>query len=261
MSLAVIIQARLTSTRLPGKVLKEISGATALQRCLDRCRRIPGMDALIVAVPDTEQDEPVATEALRCGAAVVRGHATDVLNRYAKAARAAQADIVMRVTSDCPLIDPGICGRVLELFERSGADYASNNMPARFPHGLDCEVFKADLLLRADLEAKHPYEREHVTPWLRKNRDLVHACLLGPGRGLESMRWTLDHAEDLEFFRALFRAFGPRAPLASAAELAAFCLRRQDLLNINNRYVDHSRLAATDRAEIETAPQPLQLAA
>jgi spore coat polysaccharide biosynthesis protein SpsF len=261
MTLAVIIQARMGSSRLPGKVLKDIAGASALKRCLDRCRRIPGMDSLIVAVPDTEIDEPVASEALRCGASVVRGSTTDVLSRYAKSARAAQADVVMRITSDCPLIDPVICGRVIELFERSGADYACNNMPARFPHGLDCEVFKADVLLRADIEAKLPYEREHVTPWLRKNRDLVHACLLGPGRGLETMRWTLDHQDDLDFFRSLFRAFGPRAPLASAAEFAAFCMRRQDLLSINAGWIDRSRLEATDRAEIETAPQPLQIAA
>jgi spore coat polysaccharide biosynthesis protein SpsF len=121
MNLAVIIQARMGSTRLPGKVLKDIAGASALQRCLDRARNIPGLSSLIVAVPDTEQDEPVATEALRCGASVVRGHPTDVLARYAKAARAAQADVVMRITSDCPLIDPAICGRVIDLFERSGA--------------------------------------------------------------------------------------------------------------------------------------------
>jgi spore coat polysaccharide biosynthesis protein SpsF len=261
MTLAVIVQARMTSTRLPGKVLKDIGGASALKRCLDRCRRIPGMDSLIVAVPDTEEDEPVAREALLCGASVVRGHPSDVLNRYAKAARAGEASVVMRVTSDCPLIDPAICGRVIELFERSGADYACNNMPARFPHGLDCEVFKAEALLRADLEAKDPYDREHVTPWIRKNKHYVHACLLGPGRGLETLRWTLDQADDLEFFRALFRTFGPRAPVASAAELAAFVLRRQDLLQINARWVDHKRLESADRAEIETAPQPLQSAA
>ena len=172
-----------------------------------------------------------------------------------------EADVVMRVTSDCPLIDPAICGRVIELFERSGADYACNNMPARFPHGLDCEVFKTDALLRADLEAKDPYDREHVTPWIRKNKNLVHACLLGPGRGLEGLRWTLDHADDLEFFRAFYRAFGPRAPIASAAEIAAFVLRRQDLHQINARWVDHKRLESSDRAEIETAPQSLQIAA
>jgi spore coat polysaccharide biosynthesis protein SpsF (cytidylyltransferase family) len=200
----VIVQARLGSSRLPGKVLMNLAGRTVLSHVIERCAAIPGADAVCIAVPDLAQDDPVAEEALKCGALVARGPEADVLARYAIAARESRATTVMRITSDCPVIDPEVCGQVLRLVTEGGADYACNNLPPSFPHGLDCEAFKAEWLLRAETEAELPSEREHVTPWLRNHPTLRRSVLAGPGGDTIHHRWTLDTPDDLDFLRALF---------------------------------------------------------
>jgi spore coat polysaccharide biosynthesis protein SpsF len=261
MTLAVIVQARMGSTRLPAKVLEDLGGRTALARCLARCQTIPGADIVVAAVPDGADNDPVAREAASTGAAVVRGSESDVLARYAKAARAVRATTVMRVTSDCPFIDPAVCAAVIALYFETGADYASNTMPALWPHGLDCEIFPARLLYEAETAAEEPYDREHVTPWLRRAPGLVRAGLQGPGGGLERLRWTLDQPEDLAFFRAVYDAMGERAAHASSAEIAALCLRRPDIVALNAGRIDEARLAARVLPERLSAPVGLPKAA
>lgn len=261
MTLAIIVQARFGSTRLPGKILNPLGSKSALARVLDRCARIDGADHVIAAIPDTEADNAVAREAESAGYAVSRGSESDVLSRYAKAARDCGAEYIMRVTSDCPFIDPTICDRVVNLLHSTHADYASNSMPALFPHGLDCEVFPAVLLYRADRLASEPGDREHVTPWLREHPHLRRACLVGPGQGLERLRWTLDYAEDLAFFEAVYAELGEAAATVSAAQLAALCLRRPDLVAINAGRLDLRRLEDGEQAEIVSAPTTLRDAA
>lgn len=261
MTLAVIVQARHGSTRLPGKILNPLGEKSALMRVLDRCARIPGADQVVCAVPDTDADDAVAREAEAGGYAVSRGSEHDVLSRYAKAARDSGADYVMRVTSDCPFIDPDICGQVIDLMRQTRTDYACNDMPPLFPHGLDCEVMPGILLHEADRLASSPEEREHVTTWLRNHAHLQKACLRGPGQGVERLRWTLDYAEDLEFFQAMYREFGEAVATMSAAELVGICLRRPDLVAINSGRLNEHRLADEDRAEIQSAPQSFHLAA
>ena len=192
---------------------------------------------------------------------VTRGDEHDVLARYASAAREVGADIVMRVTSDCPFIDPAICGRVRDLLIASEADYACNNMPAKFPHGLDCEAFSAQRLYDAEWLARTLHEREHVTPWMRAREDLVKVCLAGPGSGLERFRWTLDHPEDLLFARAVYDQLGERAATAPWTEVAALCLRRPDIVAINAERADGARLKHAMRADLVTTPTPFALAA
>ncbi|WP_417482169.1 cytidylyltransferase domain-containing protein [Maricaulis sp.] len=261
MTLAIIVQARFGSTRLPGKILNPLGEKTALARVLDRCARIGGADHVIAAIPETDADDAVAEAAREAGYAVSRGSEDDVLSRYAKAVRDCGAEYVMRVTSDCPFIDPQICERVIALLQDTHADYASNSMPPLFPHGLDCEVFPAVLLYRADRLAREPGDREHVTPWLRQHPHLSHASLTGPGQGLERLRWTLDYAEDLEFFQAVYAELGEAAATASAAELAALCLRRPDLVAINAGRLDQRRLDGCEQAEIVSAPYRFRAAA
>jgi len=257
MTVAVIVQARTGSSRLPGKVLEQIGSKPALLWCLDRCREIVDVDNVVCAVPDDRKDDEVAELAADSGYFVTRGSEHDVLSRYAKAAREIEATTIMRVTSDCPLIDPQIAGQVLDLLHSSGVDYASNTMPPRFPHGLDCEAFSAELLFAAEQQAKTPFEREHVTPWFRNHPALNRVNLLGPGGGVEKLRWTLDLPEDLEFFRTLALEFSGDACTANAAELVAFCFRRPDISQINRTGIDEKRLQNIARANLQSAPSRL----
>lgn len=193
------------STRLPGKVLKPLGGLTALAQCLRRCAAVPGIDRVVCAVPEGEAEAPLVAEAERCGALVVRGPSDDVLRRYALAARAVDAETVMRVTSDCPLIDPILCGRMLDKLRGEGLDFVCNNTPHSWPHGLDAEVFTRALLEEADAKAADPFEREHVTPWMRKASHVRRGNIARDGEDLSHRcRWTLDYPEDYAFLAALF---------------------------------------------------------
>jgi spore coat polysaccharide biosynthesis protein SpsF (cytidylyltransferase family) len=260
MKTAVIVQARYGSSRLPGKALLPLGRGTVLSQVLARCAAIPGVDAVVCAAPDSADSDLVAEEAMRCGAQVARGSETDVLSRYAKAARAIGADIVMRITSDCPFIDPLVCGKVLALLAERGAQYASLDMPATWPHGLDCEAFPARLLYDAEQKAQALHEREHVTPWIRA-RAAPKATLTGPGAPFTAMRWTLDWPEDYQFLSAIAEVLGARAISATAAEVASLCLRRPDIFAINAARCDQNRLASPLRAEIVTAQIGFPLAA
>lgn len=199
-----IVQARTGSSRLPGKVLRPLGGRSALSHVLARCAAVPGVDTVCCATTILAADDAVAAEAADCGATVHRGPVDDVLARYAGAAGEQNADVILRVTSDCPAIDPALCGVLVRLRAESGAGYAANNMPPSWPHGLDCEAFTLETLCRADSEATDPFEREHVTPWMRTSPDVVRANLEAPPGLPAQTRWTLDYPEDYAFFDALY---------------------------------------------------------
>ena len=197
----VIIQARIGSSRLPGKVMMPLGSKTVLAHVIERCHAITGIDAVCCAIPDGLADNVVAAEAWRAGAQVFRGAEADVLERYWRAAVWLRLDVVLRVTADCPLLDPAVCADVLALRQATGADYACNNQPPSWPHGLDCEAFTFTALNRAARDAFRPWQREHVTPWLREDEATVRANLAMPGEPADHHRWTLDTAQDLEFLR------------------------------------------------------------
>ncbi|GAB2176703.1 UDP-2,4-diacetamido-2,4,6-trideoxy-beta-L-altropyranose hydrolase [Dongia sp. agr-C8] len=227
-----IIQARFGSTRLPGKVLKPLGKGVVLDHAIRRCRAIPSVDAVVIATTERKEDGAIVAAAERAGALVHRGSAEDVLSRYAGAAKLAEADVVLRVTSDCPLIDPGICDRVVRLRDEAGADYAANNMPRLYPHGLDCEVFTRAALERADATATAPYDREHVTPWLRRTADVRRTSLIGPGWPAVQQRWTLDFPEDYDFFAALFPLL-PQDRIAGMDEVLGILAAHPEIVAIN----------------------------
>jgi spore coat polysaccharide biosynthesis protein SpsF (cytidylyltransferase family) len=235
-----IVQARFHSSRLPGKTCLRLGDGTVLGEVLARCAMIPGIDAVCCAVADDGLSAPVAAEARRAGAIVFLGSNEDVLDRYLQAARATKADIVLRVTSDCPLIDPELSAEVLARLAESGADYASNNMPPGFPHGLDCEAFTIEALLRADAASRDKGEREHVTPWLRNAAGIRRASLVGPGGGLAEQRWTVDWPEDYLFVHALFERLGGMRP--AWREVAELVASEPGLATLNAMRVDRGRL-------------------
>ena len=227
-----IVQARLGSTRLPGKVLKPLGGQRVIDHVMARCRAIPSVDEVVIATTVLPEDDAVVAAAAAAGIGVFRGDSSDVLQRYAGAARMSSAEVVLRVTSDCPLIDPAICERVIRLRADAGADYAANNMPRLFPHGLDCEVFTRAALEAADRTAQDPYDREHVTPWMRRTAGLSRTSLIGPGWPAMQHRWTLDFPEDYDFFSALFPLLPPDEIPSSNAVLAILA-DRPDIAGIN----------------------------
>lgn len=202
MKTLVITQARMTSTRLPGKVLRQVGGVTMLEHHLDRLSAA-GLST-VVATTTNLDDDPVATLADKLGAGVVRGSEHDVLSRFALAVREFAPDVVVRVTSDCPLIDGEVVRRGVEAWEAAGdpALYASNALERTYPRGLDFEVFSASALLEADARATEKPHREHVTPWLYAD-DSRPKLNLPWERDASAYRITLDTPEDLELLRLL----------------------------------------------------------
>ena len=213
MKIAVIVQARMGSSRLPGKVLLPLGEISVLEHVLTRCKAIINVDVVCCAMPDTDDSTPIALLAERLDIHVFKGPEHDVLARYYGAARAVKADIVLRVTADCPMIDPKVCGSVLELLCGRQVEFACNNMPPTWPHGLDCEVVTFASLERAHLEANRAYEREHVTPWIRSHPNISKANLIGPANGTEEHRWTIDNERDYAFLQAVWK----RLPLGCEA--------------------------------------------
>lgn len=234
MKTAIVVQARVGSGRLPGKVLKPLGPRTVLEEVLRRCTAVPGADIVVCAVPDGSADEPVVCLAQSVGATVVRGPEADVRARYLLAADAVGADVVLRVTSDCPLIDPELCAAVLTARAAAGADYCANNMPPSFPHGLDCEAFTVSALRRAADADGPDGDREHVTPWLRRSDGIARAALVGPGGAFAGQRWTLDWPEDLDFLRAAVDLADERDRFVPWFDLASRLAARPDLLAINS---------------------------
>ena len=225
MTTAVIVQARMGSTRLPGKVMLDLAGEPVIAHVLGRCRRIRNADIAVCAISDLPASDPIEALARKCGAMVYRGSEDDVLARHLAAAQSVNATVVMRITSDCPLIDPEICDRVAELRSAQGADYASNNLPRTFPHGLDCEVFTFDVLAQAASLARGSEERQHVTPWMRSAPHLKRANLSSGDPTLARHRWTLDYSEDLDYMRAIFAMLPADCPgrLADILHLLEQC--------------------------------------
>jgi spore coat polysaccharide biosynthesis protein SpsF len=230
---ACIVQARVGSTRLPGKVLESLGHAPVLEHVLRRCQAIAGVDEVVCATVEGVDGEAVAGLADDLDVATYRGSERDVLARYHGAAHAVDADIVLRVTSDCPLIDPEVCAAVLRLRDEAEADYAANNMPPSWPHGLDCEAFTIDALDEAAAIATAAEDHEHVTPWIRRNRAFHRVNLAGPGGELVGQRWTLDYPEDLAFLRAVYQRL-PEGRAGRSWRAAAAVVEREPQLALIN---------------------------
>ncbi len=211
MKVVAVIQARMGSTRLPGKVLMKLGGEPMLVRVVKRTARAEVIDQIVVAVPDSDENDVLVGQCEDMGVACYRGAEDDVLNRYYRASQEYEADVVVRVTSDCPLIEPEIINRVVvclrEDFEQ--LDYVSSFIPRRtFPQGLDAEAMKFSALEKAWLEDKNPAWREHVTEYILRNPLLFALQGVINDHDLSKMRWTVDTPEDLLFVRKIYDYFG-----------------------------------------------------
>jgi glutamate-1-semialdehyde aminotransferase/spore coat polysaccharide biosynthesis protein SpsF (cytidylyltransferase family)/predicted dehydrogenase len=201
-----IIQARMGSTRLPGKSLAEIEKRPMLWHVVERVKRARLVDRVVVATSTNAADDVIEQMCRESGVTCYRGSENDVLDRFYMAARAEKAAQVVRITADCPLIDPEVIDRVVARFQRGDLDYASNAMVRSYPDGLDTEVFSSSALERAWHEATRASEREHVTPYLRSEKFRTANVQSDSTSLYQHYRWTVDEAEDLEFIRAVYRA-------------------------------------------------------
>lgn len=204
-----IIQARMGSTRLPGKVMLPLLGEPVLTHILRRAERARSLDEVVVATTTLPEDEAIVELAEAAGRPVVRGSATDLLDRYLAAARDNDAEVIVRITSDCPLIDPELIDLVVDAFRANDVDYASNMLrPFTFPQGLAVEVVRRAALERAGREDRDPAWREHATPYIYRHPELFSLHRVAADRDHAERRWTLDTPDDYALIERIYEAIG-----------------------------------------------------
>ena len=243
MNTIAILQARMTSTRLPGKVLRPICGIPALQLQVERVRRAKMLDGIVIATTIHATDNPVCDLATAMGVPFHRGSEDDVLSRYIGAAAMTTATHVVRLTGDCPLADPAIIDRVVGALFETGADYASNTLERTYPIGMDVEAFSRAALDRAGAEAARSDEREHVTPFIYRHPEQfrLHNVAARDGERHPHLRLTLDTDEDLRLIVAIYEGLYADNPKFSLCDILAFLACHPGLLEIN-RDVPHKWL-------------------
>jgi spore coat polysaccharide biosynthesis protein SpsF len=240
--LLVVVQARMGSTRLPGKVMLPVAGAPLLARLLERVRAARTPFALAVATTEEPAEEPIRALCATLGVDCVCGHPTDLLDRHYQAALEMGAQAVVKIPSDCPLIDPQAIDRVLGFYRENvhRFDYVSNLHPATWPDGNDIEVMSLEALAAAHQEAERPFEREHTTPflWERPERFRIGNVAWETGENFSrSHRFTIDYPEDYHFIAAVYAAlYRPERPLFSLADILALLDERPEIQALNTRW-------------------------
>ena len=233
MSANVILQARMSSSRLPGKVLMDVCGAPMLARQIERVSRAKTIDKIIVATSDRDDDQPVADLAASLDVPCVRGPLMDVLERFRLVAEQYPADHYVRLTGDCPLTDPGLLDDLIDFHIAGGFDISTLGAVRTFPHGLDAEVMTAEALFTAARECDDAYEREHTTPFLYHREGRFKVGKLTQPVDESQARWTVDFPEDLQFVRAVFGALLDDNPDFSWRDVKAYLARRPDIQALN----------------------------
>lgn len=233
MKISAIIQARMTSARLPGKVLTNIEGKPMVWHVVNRLKYSKNLNEIILAIPDTRKNDILEKFAEDNKIKYFRGSEKDVLYRYYEAAKKFKCDVTVRITSDCLLIDPRIVDMVIEKHLNSGADYTSNIFKRTFPRGLDTEVFNFEVLEEAYKEAKEPYQREHVTPYIRENPKSFCLVSVENAEDFSYMRWTVDEIKDLEFVREVYKRLYKKGEIFLMKDIVAFLKQHPELMEIN----------------------------
>ena len=207
MKIGAIIQARMGSTRLPEKVMKKLQGKTVLEHVIERVKQSKLIDEMIIATTTNERDSMIEYESRRCGVKVFRGSEEDVLARYYYTAKANKLDVVVRITSDCPLIDSTVLDEIIDFYQKNNYDIVSNagsDLSNRtYPRGLDTEIFSFNLLENAFNHAKEKYQREHVTPFIYENS--TNVFYYKNSVDYSKYRWTLDTDEDFELISEVYK--------------------------------------------------------
>ncbi|HXC40611.1 MAG TPA: glycosyltransferase family protein [Burkholderiales bacterium] len=235
MRTVAILQARTSSSRLPGKVLKPLFGRPMLARQIERVRRAARLDELVVATSVDASDDALEALCREEGVACFRGSLDDVLDRFYRAAEAQAAETVVRLTGDCPLADPDLIDALVEFFFSGGYDYASNAVPPTFPDGLDAEVLGFGCLRQAWRQATLPSQREHVTSFIYNHPERFRVGSYRNPVDLSHLRWTVDEAEDFEMVSGVYAELYPVDPRFGWQDVLRLLERRPELIS-NSRF-------------------------
>ncbi|MDD5250754.1 MAG: glycosyltransferase family protein [Rhodocyclaceae bacterium] len=238
MTILAILQARTSSSRLPGKVLAPILGKPMLARQIERIRRTTLIDALMVATSEHASDDPIETLCADIGVTCVRGSLNDVLDRYYRAAcsLANRPEHVVRLTGDCPLTDPEVIDATIRFHLAGGYDYTSNCLEPTFPHGLDVEVMRFAALEQAWKDATLASEHEHVTLFLYKNPERFRIGIYRNDVDLSGLRWTVDEAADLQVVEAIYAGLYPDHPQFATRDILNFLEANAWLKTLNTHF-------------------------
>lgn len=231
-----ILQARFTSTRLPGKVLKPILGKPMLLHHIERLRRTPSIHQLVLATSADQSDDPIATMAETNAIICYRGSLEDVLDRFYQGAKSFNPTHVVRLTGDCPLADAGLIEAMIQQHLHGNYDYTSNVLECTYPDGLDAEIFRFSCLEDAWREAKLPSQREHVTPFINRNPDRYRIFHYKQESDLSHLRWTVDEPLDFELVSSVYEQLYPRNPHFTMHDILELLARRPDLQTLNLQF-------------------------
>jgi len=234
MNIVCIIQARMGASRFPNKVLSDLHGKPMLVRQIERIMQSKLIDTVVVATSNSITDNPIKTLCDEHYYACFRGSENNVLERYYKAAFAFEADIVVRVTGDCPLIDPEVTDKVIQYYLDNDFDYVSNTLTPTYPDGLDTQVFSFYVLAKANREATTKLEREHVIPYIKNHPDIFSTANVECEQDLSHMRWTVDYPKDLEFVRKVYKELYKKNKLFKFKDILKLLKEKPELMNINN---------------------------
>jgi len=232
MRTVAIIQARMASTRLPGKIMADLAGKPLLYHVVSRALQARTLDLVALATTDRSIDDEVAKLCDELGIPCFRGSEEDVLDRYYQAAKYFDADVVVRLTADCPMIDPLIIDKVVQVLIEEDFEYVSNILDCTYPDGLDTEAFYRKVLERAWREANLKSDREHVTTYLRNHPEWFRLKNVSHTENLSSFRWTVDEPQDLEFVRRVYEYLGPDNSFGMT-EILALLQKYPELKDIN----------------------------
>lgn len=235
MKVVCIMQARVGSSRLPEKVLKKIYGKTVLEHDIERVKKVSNIDEIVIATTVEFGDYKIVDEAERLGIKFFKGSESDVLSRYYFAAKEADADVVVRVTSDCPLLDSGVTEEIVKFYldNYPKYEYVSNTLDRTYPRGLDTEVFSFKALELSYKEAKESFQREHVTPYIWDNNKEVSSFQFKENDDNSNLRLTLDTEEDLELITEVYTELYDTNNNFGLKEILELFKRRPELIDIN----------------------------
>jgi spore coat polysaccharide biosynthesis protein SpsF len=235
MKTVAIIQARMGSTRLPGKVMKKVAGKSLLEQQLMRVGRCKMLDAVVVATTEKNEDDLIDQECQRLGIDVYRGSEDDVLSRYYYAALEYRADVIVRLTADCPVIDPVIIDRVIGYYHEHypDYDYVSNTLLRTYPRGMDTEVFSFQALEKAFHQSTDASSREHVTKYIYEHPSEFHLLNVKHYDDLSRFRWTVDTPEDFELISKIIESLVPTKPDYTMKDILELFELHPEWFNIN----------------------------